>query len=237
LTKDTAPGAAPTRRVFVAIPSYSGKLTPQTELALGLFEMEAAGLGWGLDPPFVWAGDSLIAHARNLCVGKFLQSSATDLIFLDADVGVGPGVFSRLMTHRVNFVAGVYRAKCETEQYMVRWLPSAKPLKGDKRTDLLEVEAVPFGLARLTRACIDDMVRAYPKESFTTHMAPGVKCWNLFNTEVRDGLFWGEDFYFCRKWRAIGGKVWVDWDIPTVHVNGDGTAYHGHLGNWIRNRK
>jgi hypothetical protein len=228
-----APGVSPLRRVLIAVPSYTGKITAQTEYTLALFKLEADAFGWGFDI-LPWGGDSLIAHARNAIVGKFMLSDATDLICLDADVGTVPGAFTRLMTHRVNFVAGLYRAKSEPENYMVRLLSS--DVRGDPRTDLLEVESVPFGLVRLTRACIEDMIREYADESFVSHM-DNLKCWNLFNTEVRDGQFWGEDYYFCRKWRAIGGRVWVDWEIPTTHTAHDGKVYRGHFGNWVRSKQ
>jgi hypothetical protein len=230
-----APGAPKTRRVFVGIPTYTGKLTKQTFHTLSLFKLEAQSMGWDIQVE-IWPGDALIAHARNALVGKFMQTDCTDLMFLDADVGAGPGVFTRLMTHRANLVAGVYPAKTEDERYIVRWLPG-KEHKTDPDNDLLEAECVPFGLVRIWRAGIEAIVEAHKDEWFISHMVPGLKCWNLFNTEVLDNVFWGEDFTFCRKWREAGGKVWIDWDLPLIHVNSDGRIFRGHLGNFLKARK
>lgn len=233
MTETTEPGATQTRRAFVACPSYSGKPTDQTLYTNALFQLEAEGLGWGYRF-FPWGGDAFITHARNACVGKFLESDCTDLIFLDDDVGAGPGVFTRLMSHRVHFVAGVYRTKQDQEQYMVRFLPGE--VRTDPKTDLLEVECVPFGLVRLSRECVEAMVKKHKSQWFMSHLDRTLKCWNLFDIVIEKNRLWGEDFVFCRKWRAMGGKVWVDWDLPTVHVNGEGRVFRGHLGNWIRKK-
>jgi len=195
---------------------------------------EAAGAGIGITE-FQWVGDSLISHARNVCVAKFLESDCTDLFFLDSDVACGPGAFSRIMKHPVDLVAGVYRVKSETVRYPVEWLGPGD-LWADPATGLLEVRDVPFGFVRLTRAAVEKMVEAHKDEWFTAAGAESLKCWLLFNTEVKDNRFWGEDFYFCRQWRELGGKVWVDPEIPLQHIDAEGTPYIGHLGNWLRNR-
>jgi hypothetical protein len=35
-----------------------------------------------------------------------------------------------------------------------------------------------------------------------------------------------EDFGFCRLWRALGGKIWLDVEAPLVH-----TGSHDFVGN------
>lgn len=228
------------RKVFLAVPSHSGQPSDHTKATIGCIRMECGGLGWGLQE-YILARDSIIAHARNVCVGQFLKSDCTEMLFLDDDVGAGPGVFTRLMMHRVDLVGGIYRAKMDEEKYMVRWLPEQKELWADPTTGLLEAQDVPFGFLRITRAAVEKMVQAYADEWFHAHYTEdGLKCWNLFNTEIRDHQFTGEDFFFCRRWREIGGRVWIDPELPLVHVGKDleglPVAFHGQFGDYLRGR-
>lgn len=211
------------RSVFLAIPTISGKCLPATETSIAYMEMEAASCGWGFSK-FLWAQDSLIAHARNVCVAKFMESDATDMFFLDSDVACGPGAFTRLVSHHEDFVCAVYRTKGDEVRYPV--VPLPEPRTQDA-TGLLEVKDVPFGFARIKRACIEKMIEAYPEDWFNSNTKERMKCFALFNTEIRDHTFWGEDYYFCRRWREIGGRVFCDPNIRLAHVNSDGKAFSG----------
>ena len=222
------------RKVFVAIPTHSGILCEQTLLTLKSFHIEAQNNGW----PLVecrWAGDSLIAHARNALVGKFLETDCTDLLWLDSDISVGVGIFTRLIMHNVDMVGVAYRLKKDEEEYVVNYLDRPE-LIADKATGLLEVRDVPFGLVRMRRKVIEALIEAHPDDWFTVRCG-GFKTWCLFNTVLKGNTFWGEDFYFCQQYRDIGGQVWVDADINITHVNAAGTEFVGNYGSWLRNRK
>jgi hypothetical protein len=41
-----------------------------------------------------------------------------------------------------------------------------------------------------------------------------------------------EDYAFCQRWRDIGGKVYLDVNIPMGHVGPK--MYHGCLGEWAK---
>lgn len=219
------------RSIFLAIPTLDGKCAAGTELAIQFMAMEAECCGWKFQQ-LRWMQDSLIAHARNVCVAKFLQTDCTDLVFLDSDVAFGPGVFTRLVSHAPEMVAGVYRTKCDTERYPVHPLPEGAVQ--DQDTGLLEVANVPFGLVRIRREAIEKMVQKHADEWFTANDADQTKCVALFNTEIVNHVFWGEDFYFCRRWREMGGRIFVDPEFHVAHVNGEGKAYAGHFGSWLR---
>ena len=219
------------RRVFLAIPTLSGKCLPGTDQAVGFFELEAESMGWGFTQ-LRWSQDSLIVHARNVCVAKFMESDATDMLFLDSDVACGPGVFTRLMTHTAELVAGVYRVKNDNERYPV--IPIDGGAKQDGETGLLEVKDIPFGLVRIRRSVIEKMIAADPDNWFYANNAERTKCHMLFNTEVRDREFHGEDYYFCRKWREIGGKVYIDPEFRLAHVNSDGKSFAGSFADFLR---
>lgn len=223
-------------KVFLALPYLRG-LSPQTQASINLFHIEAASQGWEVEEGH-WKGDSLIAHARNVLLAKFLQSGADELFFLDSDVACGAGVFTRMLMHRVDIVAGVYRVKSDDEKYPVRWRGDVEKRIVDVRTGLLAAEGVPFGFLRISRNMVQFLVESYPDRWFNTPLAPDLKVPALFSTECIANEFWGEDFYFCRLLRQTKHMIWVDPEIPLVHVgqkmDGAPAFYHGHLGNFLR---
>jgi hypothetical protein len=55
--------------------------------------------------------DSLITRARNTLVATFLDSTATHLLFIDADIGFAPEEVVRLMRRDQEVVVGSYPLK------------------------------------------------------------------------------------------------------------------------------
>lgn len=217
------------RSVFIAIPTHSGNIESETAVALS----QTAALLARLDIPHsihVRARDSIIPQARNVLVGEFLRSEATDLFFIDADISFSAADIIRLLAKPVDLVAGAYRFKKEPEDYPIRWLDKPE-LWADPETGLLEVEAAPMGFCRLSRAGIDRMVEAHRDRAFTVHDAPGVQCHCLFDLEFRDGQYFGEDYVFCRRWRDLGGQVWIDPGLSLSH-----SGYSGNIGHWLKSR-
>jgi hypothetical protein len=177
-----------------------------------------------------WAGDSLLPHARNALLADFLTTECTDLVFVDADVSWEPGILSRLLSHDVDFVAGVYRHKRDPESYPVNWLPKDELWA---KNGLLEVADVPMGFTRMRRAMVQKMFDA-SDQPYRHHSAPDLDCRVLFDLVYANGGFFGEDFVFCSRWRELGGKVWVDPELSVTHHGMK--DFPGHLGNWLKSR-
>lgn len=209
---------------------YMRELTPQTQGTINCFHLEAASQGFEIEE-FHWRGDSLIPHARNVCIAQFLKSDCDQIFFLDSDVACGAGLFTRLLTHRVDIVAGIYRKKCDNEEYPVRWNSVPKRIV-DVRTGLLSAEGVPFGFIRISRNMIQFLVETYPDDWFYSPLLKDTKIPALFSCLLEGHEFWGEDFYFCKRLRATKHMIWVDPEIPLMHV-GD-KPYPGHLGRYLR---
>jgi hypothetical protein len=64
------------------------------------------------------------------------------------------------------------------------------------------------------------MIAAYPGLRHSAPAASGETKdrYALFDTSLKNGEFYGEDYAFCDRWRAIDGKIWVDKDIALRHV-------------------
>lgn len=215
---------------FIAIPSYDGKLEPQCLMSLleGIKLLDAHGIGCSFA---LEAGNCHIDDARNGIVRTFLDSNCTDLVFIDADVGFDPGALVRLMQHDADVVAGVYPKKDDDVSFPV------KPLAGDRwitPAGLIEVEGAPTGFMRIRRTAFEQLVEANKHRQFV-----GQGCSDkdrpytiIFERTYEDGHRWSGDYAFCRKWRALGGKVFVDPEMDFVHVGSK--EWVGRLGDYWR---
>ena len=204
----------PQRAIVIATPSLDGNVSAHYTGALvrtlGLLRQH----GLGAEIHFE-IGNSLIADARNRLVSKFLATDARDLVFIDADLAWKAEDFVRLMSRPHPFVAGVYQRKSRTKiDFTVKFGPT---IAMDEHR-LMEVERVGTGFMRLRRDCIEKMVAAYPQLKLRNPSAPDdPNLYALFDTTVVDGQFIGEDFTFCDRWRAIGGRVMIDPAIDFAH--------------------
>lgn len=225
------------KKIMIAVPAYTGMVHLATARAMLIDILGMAELGWMVDIREV-AGCADIAHARNEIVAHFLASDATDLVFIDADVAWEPGALVKLAGYPVDVVAGVYRGRADPETYCIRWAQEHQQLISNRETGLLEVEAVPAGFLRISRTAAERVTRAYPDVCYPNpnqadKTAPPIIC-GMFDQLRQDGVRYGEDFSFCLRWRALGGKVWIDPRLTLHHIGNK--TFTGNIGEWLKAR-
>jgi hypothetical protein len=66
---------------------------------------------------------------------------------------------------------------------------------------------------------------------YTDPTAPGLNIRALFNFEVRGNRLYSEDYNFCRRWRALGEKCWIDPDQTLHHIGKK--VFSGNLMKWL----
>lgn len=230
---DTSEAMRPRRNVLVGMPTRDPRLSTGTFMSMveSIYECGNAGIALS---PFSWSGDPLISHARNVIFSTFLnRTDCTDLVFIDDDVSWEPGTLLKLISHPADLVAGLYRHKRDPESYPFNLLdPDLGKLQQDRNTGLILVADVPFGFTRISRACAEKMWEAAKDKPFRHQSAPDLDCRLVFDVEYRDGQYFGEDYYFCRNWREIGGQVWVDPSLVLTHHGFK--DYKGNVGAWLR---
>lgn len=173
---------------------------------------------------------SLVHSARNLLCHEFLtRTECQKLVFVDADCGWEAGALATLCTKPGDIVAGACRRRREPEDYAVNWLDTV----ATDENGLIEVEAIGMAFTCISRAALERFRDATPERAYT--MA-GEKLHAFFDSPVRDGYLWGEDFSFCNKWRELGGRIMVDPSITLQHLDGLHT-YEGNLANWLTREK
>jgi hypothetical protein len=221
------------KHVFIAIPAYTGQLHMATvrSLMTDIIALIQRGDKFTL---YDDCGSALIGDTRGVLVAQFLASDADVMVFLDNDICWEAGALLKLIDHPVDCVAGGYRHRRDPESYSIVWRTDVAQLHADPQTGLLEVWGVPAGFLKLSRKMLIEMVEQYPDTEFYAEQAPNKKAWALFDPYRIGKHKMGEDIAFCRRWRDMGGKVWLDPEIKMGHIGFK--TFEGHIGNWLRNR-
>lgn len=214
-------------RVLIATQVLSGEVSAPFLVALvsSLPKLEEAG--WSVDFA-IEAGNCHVDDSRNAIVRTFLGSDCTDLVFIDADVGWTTAGLLRLLSHDVDLVAGVYPKKQDEPGFPVRTLPGE--IQADEN-GLVEVEGAPTGFMRIRRPLLERMVDAHKERQFYGSDG-GAPYTLLFERTMEDKHRWSGDYAFCRKWRAMGGKLFVDPEMDFIHEGR--FEWKGRLGDFWR---
>jgi len=158
----------------------------------------------------VVSGSTYLPEARNKIHADYLEYSKSEYLFmLDSDVLPPPGTVEKLLKHMqhrkdVRMVGGWYRKKDGMQTPVVY------------HDDFID----------------DDGIWQYRKygnnevgEGLEKVDAAGAGCW-LMHRSVAEAIGprpydmnqGGEDLLLCRKVKAAGYSLWIDWDIACAHA-------------------
>ncbi|MBP0491770.1 hypothetical protein [Roseomonas indoligenes] len=214
--------------LMAALPCYGGMLTTAT--LRGLLETQRSLHALGL--PFACAtveNESLIPRARNALVARFLASTASHLLFIDADIGFGADAVLRLLGHGREVIGGLYRSKrLDREEWVAGFAPGADGLvRSEPATGAVEVATIGTGFLLIRREVLTRMAEALPG---TRHATDEGILHALFDTAIEPGTesspgrYLSEDYLFCARWRGLGGTLWCDPAIRLEHRGNLGLA-------------
>lgn len=236
-------GMAPVKIIHIALPAYTSQMYCQTFDSLTAEMLYAAQRGIALNFDQI-CGASDIAAVRNVYISRFLHGEADRLVFIDTDLAWQTGSIVKLIDHPADFVVGGYRARSDPEKYRIHFLPGPivkrNPVTGERVDDkdpagLIEVKCAPGGLVCISRDVAKRMIDANPALKYHDAISPSGSSWGLFDQlHDGDGNRWSEDLAFCLRWRAIGGKVWLDPDLTTHHFGIKG--FEGNLQTYLTER-
>ncbi len=231
-------------RLLVATPCFGGLVHHGYMLSICALMDRAASEGFAVDLALM-AGDALITRSRSVLVARLLDHArATHLLFVDADIAFEPSQVIRMLRFDRDFVAGLYPVKSIDWAAVPRrvvggeTLPSAgltyvgTPLEGANARVVDGFAAARYagtGLQLIKRAVLERMVAAHPELRFrSVHtlagaLPPSDNLCALFDPEIdpETGAYLSEDYAFCRRWRALGGDIWLDLRSRITHVGTD----------------
>lgn len=179
--------------VFFGTPSYDKTLTVDYNQSLVQSAILLTKAGVEMHH-MVLAGNCFLGRARNVIVEAFLASTATDLIFVDADVGFDPKVLTRVLSYDEEIVAGLVPKRDIDSDSVYH----ENALTGVIHNGLFQSLEAPTAFMRLKRSVFSKLPKPW------------------FRAESSEDAF-GEDIYFCRAWCALGEYCWIDADINFTH--------------------
>lgn len=213
------------RRLMVAIPAYDGKLNIKSAFALANLAAQTAQAGVTLYLTQV-SGCSLITKARNMLVADFLASDATDLLFVDADVIITADDVMRLLalSGDKDITAGAYPRRSKDKKFFTD-LHFTDDGKLEFADGMLRVKRIGTGFMLIRRHVLETLRDRHPEW----------RCYNnvlerdehaIFDFEIKDGEYYGEDYTFCNRAAEEGFTVHLDTDINLPHVGTEEFASH-----------
>lgn len=183
-------------------------------------------------------GNPYISAARSNMLRKALDTKPDVVVFIDYDVSWSPGDLLKLLETDGHVVAGTYRYKKDEEEYMGKVYveddgkPAVRPSDGAIRAAF-----IPAGFLKVTVQGLEMFAEAYPKLLYGSPLNPYL---DLFNHGAHDGLWYGEDYAFCRNWRAMGQDIWLVPDLDITHHSVrltdkgiEHSAYPGNFHEWL----
>jgi len=210
--------------IMIVTPAYSGTVHAQYAISLAetyhLLNLHGVKVSLHIEP-----NSSILSASRNRLTERFWQSDATHMLCIDSDLGWPAQAVPAMLDTKKEFVAGVYPSRKE-KGFIFR------PLYEDVTTQklitekhLVKMEAVPAGFMLISRNAIKKMRQHFP-ELYYAPKDPrddSESTYALFNTELIDGQFWGEDYVFCKRAVEAGIDIWVDPLIQFDHAGTIGT--------------
>jgi hypothetical protein len=199
------------KKIFICTPAYQG--TVHVSYALSLTEttrmLSMHGFQYAIHIPTC---GSLLVADRNRLIHAFLESGADYMFCIDSDIGWEPQAVMRMLTANKEFVAGVYPSR-DGKTFIFRpFMEEDGKIIQCPETSLLKMQCVSAGFMLIARSAIEKMINKFPHLHFKPKDERNTsgEGYCLFNTELIDGEFWGEDYVFCRRAEEAGIDIWVD---------------------------
>jgi len=203
--------------------------------------------------------DALITRARATLVAKFLDiPQATHLMFIDSDIGFEPEQFARLFRQNKDFTAAMYPIKEIDWNRLPARHADGEPINaaglnfvgtlcsGDEskvEDEFATAKYAGTGFQLIKRHVIEQLAAAHPELKFHAIHAQDPESPSMDNRyalfdpiiDPETGEYLSEDYSFCRRWRALGGEIWLDLKSRLTHVGssdfqGDSTLRYQSFG-------
>lgn len=223
------PIAAPARlsHIRIATPTYDS-VAPSycRSLAMTFAMLVHNGIEVTID---MHVGSSLITSARNRLIANFMKSNDKVLFFLDADLGWDPIAFAKVLASPDDLAVACYPVKKPTEEYAVGMIADEAGRPVVRADGFVQVAHAATGFMKITRQWVERMIAAYPELRYKEQ--DGTECYALFDCQLIDGKYWGEDYVACKRWTAIGGEIWA-WPNATFEHVGH-RSWTGNLHEYL----
>lgn len=242
------------KSLMVATPMYGGNCKGEFTRCLMELARLCDQFGVPMGTLFVYNA-SLIGRGRNDLADTFLKSEYTHMLFIDADIVFDPKDVLICLATDKELTGGPYPMKTIDWSWTRDLLLERPDVKASEMgqlsrffhfnfkqpvenlqftaSEMLEVENVSTGFMMIKREVFDAIRTRWPDQEYRLDYAIDVTegttkvVYNYFATPVEDGVLLSEDYYFCKRWKETGGKIWL---APWMKMQHIGDYFYGGLG-------
>lgn len=200
--------------IMFATPCYGGMVTQEfLESQISLCQVMES-----LDIKYLHhfiKNESLITRGRRTCVMAFLKSECTHLMFIDADIQFTPDDMANIWNLQKGVACGVYPMKQDNAPYAA-WVGGKLLVDKDMPKEPFKVDYAGTGFMMIHREVFVRLQKAHPEWKCEESYG---EAWMFFQESIEDdGTPLSEDYFFCKRYREIGGEVWMHPDVRLKHV-------------------
>ena len=219
------------KSIFIALPAYDFKVSLKLAVSLARFAQIAPRHGITIQIGSV-CGCSVVSRARNLLAQDMLESACDYLLFIDSDINFEPEDILRLMAWgndpKKGIVAAVPRTRSEDKVYIANLDYDENSELTMNRMGLVRAERVATAFMLVRREVFVTLEAAHPEWKYYDKRSDRtLSC--MFDFQITEEGYIGEDFLFCDRAREHGFEVWVDPSITLGHMGVQ--EYVGNFGN------
>jgi hypothetical protein len=232
--------------ILLATPCFGGLVSQNYMLSVIRLMSYAQSAGFDVSLSML-GYDALISRARSTLVAAFLDNPAnTHLLFVDADISFEPEQVERLLKFDKDFSGALYPLKSmdwdlipqrcvelgeNVRQAALSYVGTFCP-EGERKQegDFVTATYAGGGFQLIRRSAVERMIAAYPETHFSCvhnlpksglrrEVAQSPNLFALFDCIIdsETGAYLSEDYSFCRRWRQIGGEIWIDVASKLTH--------------------
>jgi hypothetical protein len=220
--------------ILVATPAFGCQV--YTSYLVSILRLDRLCKARDIDIDFVYRHDSLITRGRNTLSNIFLNSNFTHMLFIDADMEFDAEHVLRMIEADKPLISGRCNKKeinwerIVTEVNKPGALPTsvatvknlgrnyaAMPLASDQPASDGSVSEVLYAGTGFLMIKKEVLERLRDRHAEDHYFDNGVKMYRFFDGGVVDGQYLSEDYWFCHRWRQLGGKVYMMHDFQVNH--------------------
>lgn len=232
-------------RLYVATPCYGCTMTHAFLCSVLQLHDVCAQRGVHLYTDFI-GNESLVQRARNILAARFLNSNATHLLFIDADIAFPPSNVFRLLEFNKDIVTGVYPKKA------YNWEGIEQKLRGENKVNEpvhmmgldynINLEGSDTVLDNGFAKVLDSatgfmMIKREALVRMCAKFADTLSCVNdlpgnredpryiqeyvaVFDCMIdpKTKRYLSEDYAFVRRAQEMGIDIWADLASPLCHI-------------------
>lgn len=214
--------------ILVVTPAYGGQVFAGYLTSLLKFERLCKDKGILVDYEFCY-NESLITRARNTLVHTFMNNTKyTHLLCLDADIEFDSEDIIKMLDYNKPLVGGLYPKKkinwekitelVNQNNTTVLTLDTIQSLTKEPVTillddltintndDFIETRYTGTGILLIQRNVLEKMRESFPNDIYNV---ANTIYFRYFDTELKNGIYLSEDYWFCDRWRELGGHIYI----------------------------